>query len=83
MKAQFKAKIIRAEKTGGEYHLTLQAEGKVATPNINAQECFLCSTLKVKAVVGNEMKLGSIYTITVSDEGADEETYSSKSFEDF
>lgn len=68
MKAKLKAKIIQVGRGGGDTVITIQANGKTETSNINAQDVSLDGTLKLKSLIADKLSLGSIITITLSDE---------------
>lgn len=71
MKVKLKAKITSATKSGGNAAIALQAEGKAETTNINAQEASLTGVLSLKSLIADKLSLGSIITITLSDEEAE------------
>ena len=72
MKTKLRGRIQGFEKQGGYTYVHLESAGRVAISNTNAQDCELNGTLKVRDVVANEMKMGAILTITLSDEEPDE-----------
>jgi hypothetical protein len=72
MKAKLIAKIVKAERVGGDYILTLESEGKLATSNISAQECYLYGNFQLKALPGSHIRLGTTIHITISDENIEE-----------
>jgi hypothetical protein len=74
MKAQLKARITAVEKAGGDVtlHLDTPTAGKVSVRAINAQDVYFSGNLKLKELVANEIKIGALITITVSDEEAEQ-----------
>ena len=76
MKAVLKGKILSVDKTGGtnlgDTRISLESAGKVQTTNISAQEISLSGILKLKSLISDNMKLGSVITITITDEENDE-----------
>jgi len=68
MRAKLKSKITGATKSAGLTSISLIAEGKADTTNINAQEASFSGTLHLKSLIADKLTLGSIITITLSDE---------------
>lgn len=72
MKARLKGKIVSTNRLDGDIRIQIESTGKVETKNINAQECSLGGLFQLKGLSAENMKLGSILTITISDEDSDE-----------
>lgn len=73
MRAKLKGKILGIKyNADGEVALDVEAKGKVETPNIAAQTIMWHGALRLKSIITNEMKIGAIITINVSDEEAEE-----------
>ena len=81
MKAKLKARIVEFSKEtddggiaiNGPVKLKIVApKGKVETSNIDAQFISLSGNMSLKAVIADKMKIGSVLTITISDEEPDE-----------
>jgi len=77
MKSTLKGQILSVKKTDGDAEITFQACGKVerSTGGViapSAREITLSGTTVMKAVIANEIKIGAIITITISDEESDE-----------
>lgn len=68
MKVKLKAKIDTSARIGGSTTLSLTANGKAETPNINAQEASLTAVLSLKTLIADKLSLGSNLTITITDE---------------
>lgn len=71
MKSKLTGKIVsvKKDKDGGNALLEIATTtGKVDTRNVTAQETSLTMTLTVKSMVADEMKIGAVLTITISDE---------------
>lgn len=72
MKAKLTGKILSVDISQGEARLSIESTGKVDTRNISAQEVTFNGSIRMKALVANEMKIGATITITVSDEEPNE-----------
>lgn len=72
MKATLKGKILKMDRVNGNVELSIESSGKVATTNIAAQEITLKGHILMKGLIADHLKMGSILTITVSDEESDE-----------
>lgn len=71
MKATLQGKIVRTENTAdGEVAIDLESKGKVATTNVAAQMIILDGSIRMKQIIAGQIKLGSIITITITDEEA-------------
>lgn len=69
MKAALKAKITKVDKVDGNTYLQLEAVGKMETPNrVLSHETSFSGSLKLKSVIADQMKIGAIITISISDE---------------
>lgn len=70
MKAYLSAKIGKIERAGGGMViLTFSAEnGRVATANIDAQKTSLKGEMILRELAAQDIKIGSLLTITVTDE---------------
>lgn len=77
MKATLKARIVSFSTDNGTATLALQSglASKVDSAPQNAKECSLTGVLKLKMLVADQMKIGSLLTITVSDEEKDEGSF--------
>lgn len=58
------------DKNDGTHALTIESRGKVQTTNIASQETKLDGTLVIKSLVAHPLKIGTIFTITITDEPA-------------
>lgn len=74
MKAKLKARIGAVTKTGGDVILSLNTPtaGKVDTKALNAKEIFLTGEVRMRQLVADDIKIGAVITITLTDEDADE-----------
>jgi hypothetical protein len=72
MKAKLTGKILSVDISQGEARLSIESTGKVDTRNIAAQEVVFNGTIRMKALIANDMKIGANITITVSDEESNE-----------
>ena len=72
MKAKFTGKLVSLEKGEGDTTMVFEADGKVDTRNIAAQPASIHTTLTLKSLVADHMKIGATMTVTVSDEEHDE-----------
>jgi hypothetical protein len=77
MKARLQGKILSVKNGDGDAEITIQATGKVDKSGKGvmaptARETSMNGTMTFKAVVANEIKIGAVITITVSDEESDE-----------
>lgn len=68
MKTTLQGNIIKIEKKDGLAYLTLSTRGKVSTGNIATQEALMEGELILKSLVANQMKIGAVITIAISDE---------------
>lgn len=74
MKAKFKAKITEVKNLDGTTSIGFftPAAGKVDTRAMNAQDAFIDGNMQLKALIGNQIKIGATFTITVTDEESEE-----------
>lgn len=77
MKSRLQGRIVSVKNTDGDAEITFQSAGKVDKAGRgviapSARETTLSGTMTLKAVVANEMKIGAVITITISDEETDE-----------
>ena len=76
MKATLKGKIVSVKNVDGDAEITFQTDGKVdkagGRVDPSARKMKLGGTMSMKAVIANEMKIGAVITIHVSDEDADD-----------
>lgn len=72
MKAKLTGKILSVDISQGEARLSIESTGKVDTRNIAAQEVVFNGTVRMKALIANDMKIGASITITISDEEPNE-----------
>jgi hypothetical protein len=68
MKATLKGKIISMNKVSGDAVIGLDAAGKVLTNKISAQDISFKGSFQLKGIIADEMKIGAIITVTLSDE---------------
>lgn len=74
MKAKLKAKIDSAKKSGGDVILSLSTPvaGKVDTKALNAKEIYFNGEVRLRQLVADDIKIGAVITITLTDEETDE-----------
>lgn len=77
MKATLKGKILSVTNDGGDTVLTIASTGKVEKTGFgpgstDARKTSLDGTVKLKAIVAEDMKIGATLTITISDEESNE-----------
>jgi hypothetical protein len=73
MKAKLRAKITNVSmENHGLTVIAFKAEGKVDTRLQNAQLTTMSGHFAIKDVIAGEMKIGSMITITLTDEEIDE-----------
>ncbi len=74
MKAKLKARIGSVQKTGADVILTINTPtaGKVDTKALNAKEIFLNGEVRLRQLVADDIKIGAVITITLTDEETDE-----------
>lgn len=68
MKATFKTKINSVVRKEHEVEIEFDAKGTVDTNRLPAKDAQLSMKLYLKPVIADELKIGSIITIVVSDE---------------
>lgn len=76
MKARLQGRILSVTNKDGDAEIVFETAGKVQKGQgpiaPQARETSLKGTVTLKAVVANEMKIGSVITVSISDEEADE-----------
>ena len=72
MKAKLSGRIVSLEKVEGDTLMVLETNGKVDTRNITAQPTSAHITLTVKSMIADQMKIGGVITVTLSDEETNE-----------
>lgn len=73
MKAKLTGKIVSLEKVEGDTLMVLEVDGKVDTRNIAAQKTSMHATLTIKSMIADQMKIGALITIAISDEDVGDE----------
>jgi len=68
MLAKYTGKITEVSKKGGNAILKISCEGKVDTKNLNAQPTSLEIVADLKSLVADELRIGTLLTITISDD---------------
>lgn len=71
MKSNLKGKIISVEKIdgGSRAKMIISANGKVENPALSVKhDIDLIGTITIKGIVADEMKIGAILSISISDE---------------
>jgi len=68
MKAKLRGKINSVDKSNGVATLSITADGKVERAGLASQETSFGGVLKLRGLVADQMKIGAVLTITVSDE---------------
>ena len=70
MKTIIRGKIVSLAKIDGETHMTIQGTGKSEDPERSRmkQDATFDSTLVIKDIIADHMKIGAIFCITISDE---------------
>jgi hypothetical protein len=74
MKSKLSGIITSLKKEGGNTVISLTSSGKVDTANISAQEISFEGILKLKTIIANQMKIGAVISINITDEKTDEGT---------
>ncbi len=76
MKATLKGRIVSVKNADGDAEIQFQTDGKVdkagGRVDPSARKMQLNGTMKMKAVIANEMKIGAVITVHLSDEDADD-----------
>lgn len=77
MKAKLSGRIISVTNADGDAVITFESTGKVDRSGTgvmapDARKTTLNGTVSLKAVVANEMKIGAVITVTITDEESDE-----------
>lgn len=73
MKTVITASIDKVTKDGGEVTMALTGKGKSTRPNqVITHEASFYGALTLKALVANDIPLGALLTITITDEKRDE-----------
>ena len=71
MKAKLKGHIASLVKQNGDALITLGSMAGKTDPvktSSQAQHCFLSGELRIKTTVADDMKIGSVITITITDD---------------
>lgn len=68
MKSILQGKIVSTKNEQGTVTLEIVAKGKVETLAINAKEVTMSSVMTLKSLITDNMKIGAVLYITVSDE---------------
>lgn len=71
MQAKYTGKIVEVVKKGdayGDTKLKISCKGKVDSKNLNAQETSLEIVAELKSLIADNLKIGTVLTITLSDE---------------
>ena len=68
MKANLKGKIVGLVVEKGEVLINLELAGKADSRSPEARPLEMSGTLKLKQLIANEMKLGSIISVYLTDE---------------
>lgn len=77
MKAKLNGKITSVTNADGDATITFESTGKVDRSGTgvmapDARKTSLNGTVTLKAVVANEIKIGAVITVTITDEESDE-----------
>lgn len=76
MKAKLQGRIVSVSNKDGDAVVAFESTGKVQKGQgplaPSARETTLSGSVTLKAVVANEMKIGAVITVTISDEEPDE-----------
>lgn len=76
MRAKLNGKIISVQSGDGDCVITFESAGKVDRDGTgvmapDARKTTLNGTVTLKAVVANELKIGAVITVTITDEEPD------------
>lgn len=68
MKASLKGKITSIVRTDADVNVSIEFDGKNDHKSIDARKTTMKANLILKALVAEELKLGSIISVTLTDE---------------
>jgi hypothetical protein len=67
MKIKLKGNISQVDRISGTAKITLNLEGNAETTSLEAKKVSMKCVLLLKTLVADEVKLGSVIYVTVSD----------------
>lgn len=74
MQIKMKSRVKEIERGPEQTNIMLEFDGKVEDSKFQAKEAYMPATLRIRTIIADQLKVGSVFTIILSDEDQNEGT---------